>query len=460
MEKTLEIRKGMAAAVVGFGRAGQSVARYLYEQGARVLVSDSRKLSELTGEERTILNNCEAEFEGGGQTLSFLSGAELIVASPGVPLDIPVLVLAAEKNIPVVGELALAAGRFGCPVIAVTGTNGKTTVTELIGELLKAAGRTPFIGGNIGTPVCEYLRHPSGYDAAVLEVSSFQLESSGSFAPDVGVMLNISHDHLDRHGTLESYAAAKMRLFRDKEKTTVAIINGEDPLIGRYMHFADVESFSLFGYCEGCDAEINGNRITCHSGADSEEYDLTGTGLGTVTGCLNSAAALLAVKPLGLDADVALATLRAFQTGNHRLQKVGSTNGIFFVNDSKATNTGAVNRGLEQVGGPVVLIAGGKEKGDDFCLLRDAVRRYVRELVLIGEAAPKIAGVLSDLVPVKYAQDMQEAVRIAAREACPGDTVLLSPACASFDMFDSYIHRGEQFEKAVREVINGGLGEM
>ncbi len=218
----------MRVAVLGFGRSGQAIARYLSGCGARVMVSDTRPRSALDKPEQSLLQQCSAEFEGGGHTGKFLGRAEIIVVSPGVDPHAGLLKRLQESGIELLGELALAAPEFQAPVIGITGTNGKTTVTELVGELLQAGGRKTFVGGNIGTPIGEYLLSPSGYDVIVLELSSFQLEMSGAFAPRVALLLNLSPDHLDRHGTLERYAAAKMRIFQDGAATRLAVLNGND----------------------------------------------------------------------------------------------------------------------------------------------------------------------------------------------------------------------------------------
>ncbi|MEJ2057186.1 MAG: Mur ligase family protein [Desulfofustis sp.] len=221
---------GDTVAVVGFGRAGQSMVHYLCEIGIRVVVSDIRNYSSLGTAERELLDRCVAEFEGGGHSSSFLSRADLILVSPGVDQNHSVLQKVRQSGTPLIGELALAADKFKAPVIAVTGTNGKTTVTELIGSMLKAAGRRVFVGGNIGTPIGEYLLSEERFDAVVLEVSSFQLELCGDFFPDVGILLNITPDHLDRHKTVENYAAAKMKIFQGGSERTFSVINGDDPL--------------------------------------------------------------------------------------------------------------------------------------------------------------------------------------------------------------------------------------
>lgn len=454
MNKQTIIEQGTNAAVVGFGRAGQALVRYLHKCGANVLVSDTQIRTELSTQQQELLDDCSVMFEGGGHSAEFLGQAEIIIVSPGVDYHHPALIRASELAIPILGELALASDKFNAPVIAVTGTNGKTTVTELIGSLLQGAGKKVFIGGNIGTPIGDYLFSEEDYEVIVLEVSSFQLELCGEFAPQVGLLLNITPDHLDRHKTLENYAAAKMRIFQGNPDRSFAIINAEDPLCTRYRHLSARKDFGLFGYDGQCDAVVAGTRIVMSSTRPEQSYDLGGTALDNLSGMLNSAAALLALSRFELDQNALQQGLELFQAGEHRMQQVGKINGIAYINDSKATNTGAVNNAIFQIGGSIILIAGGRDKGDDYSLLRQSVANHVKKLILIGEAAEKLGETLADLVPTAYPASLEEAVEQASSAAVPGDTVLLSPACASFDMFDNYQHRGICFSDTVRQLAD------
>jgi len=455
-----EIIYNSEVAVVGFGRAGQAMVRYLHQSGAAVRVSDLRRYDELSKAEQALLDECGAVFEGGEHRASFLEGAELVVVSPGVDYRHLALVQARKSGARIAGELAVAAGRFDAPVIAVTGTNGKTTVTELIGALFAAAGKNVFVGGNIGTPIGEYLLSDDAYDAVVLEVSSFQLELCGDFAPDVGILLNISPDHLDRHGTLENYAAAKMNIFGGER--TYSVSNGDDPLCRRFADDTAGLQPAWFGHDAGFDAAIDGSRIVVRQAL---VYDLEGSKLDNLSGRLNSAAALLGLVPFNLDPQCIQAALKSFEPGEHRLHEVDRIDGVVFINDSKATNTGAVKNAIMQVGGAIILIAGGRDKGDDYALLRNSVAAHVKHLMLIGEAAHAIGAILGDLAPVDYPATLEDAVTRAAEIAEPGDRVLLSPACASFDMFDNYQQRGRCFIDAVqglrgRTTAAGTMGGM
>ena len=445
-------------AVVGFGRASQAMVRFLHESGIRVLVSDIRNYSELSAQERELLDRCAVEFEGGGHSTGFLSRAEIVVASPGVDHRHSVLEKVRQSGATVLGELAVAADKFDAPVIGVTGTNGKTTVTELIGALFRAAGKKVFVGGNIGTPLGEYLISDEEYEAVILELSSFQLELCGDFVPQVGVLLNITPDHLDRHNTLEEYVAAKMRMFQGGSERTYSVINGDDPLCREFAKPMNQVDWARFGHDDDFEAVIHATRIEL----PGAKFELAGSQLANLSGLLNSSAALLAASRFGLDKAAMQQALIEFEPGEHRLQQIAHYNGITYINDSKATNTGAVINALHQVGGErtIVLIAGGRDKGDDYRLLRKSVATHVKRLVLIGEASEALGDALGDLVDTDYPATLEEAVLRASAAGEPGDTVLFSPACASFDMFSDYQQRGAFFIEAVHRLHKRNPAEM
>jgi UDP-N-acetylmuramoylalanine--D-glutamate ligase len=437
-------------AVVGFGRASQAMVRFLHEIGIRVLVSDIRNYSDLSTPERELLDRCAAEFEGGGHSTGFLSRADIVVASPGVDHHHSVLEKVRQAGATVLGELAVAADKFDAPVIGVTGTNGKTTVTELIGAMFRAAGKKVFVGGNIGTPLGEYLLSEDSYEAVILELSSFQLELCGDFVPQVGVLLNITPDHLDRHHTLEDYAAAKMRLFQGGANRTYAVINGDDPLCRKFGEPMSEINWARFGHDDDFEAVIKSTRVELSTAT----FELAGSSLANLSGLLNGSAALLATCKFDLEPAAVQRALIDFEPGNHRLQQVACYNGITYINDSKATNTGAVINALHQVAGErtIVLIAGGRDKGDDYRLLRESVAARVKRLILIGEASEALGEALGDLVDTDYPATLEEAVLRASVASEPGDTVLFSPACASFDMFSDYQQRGAFFIEAVHRL--------
>ena len=447
----------MKALVLGLGVSGRSVVRYLRARGVDVAVSEYRQGSQLTAEERDFLAEMAVRLETGGHTGRFLADADLVVAGPGVPGNVDVLAAARDMGIPVLGELALAAGQFRSPVIAVTGSNGKTTVTGLIGTLLEAGGYTVFVGGNIGTPLLDYCTDQVEADFVVLELSSFQLERAGDFRADIGLLLNISPDHLDRHGSLDRYTAAKYRIFGGQRVDDTAILGGDDPLV---MAAAERirAGIRLFGHGADCEALVRGSRVLVSEAAGAVlEFELAETRLDTAVNHLNAAAAILAARAAGCSAEGIRQGLALFQPPEHRMTLVGERDGILWINDSKATNVGALKAALASCTKPVVLIAGGRDKGSDFSVLRDLMQEKVRSLILLGEAAETMAGVLADTVDVRRAGDMDEAVRLAAASALPGDIVLLAPGCASFDMFDDYAQRGRVFTRLVRELIAAGV---
>ena len=437
---------------MGLGISGRAAVRYLLGCGARVSVSDARPASGMKQEELDFLSAAGVRLECGGHTAAFLLPADMIMVSPGIPFDLPVLQEAKKRGIPVVGELAVAGPAISAPIIAITGTNGKTTVTSLVGELLRQAGKMVFVGGNIGIPLFDYLCAPEPADMVVLEVSSFQLETAGDFRPDIALLLNITPDHLDRHGDLAGYVAAKRRIFVNQRAGDIAILAGDDPLCREMAAGFTGRKTHLFGHQADCRARVGRDRVVVDLDGGNETYELAGTALAGTTGSLNAAAATLAARCAGCSPAEIQKGLARFVPGPHRLARVCEINGVAYYDDSKATNTGAVLSALSQFAGKVILIAGGRDKGDDYGLLRAAVGDKVKRLVLIGEAAGKIAAAVQGVVEIDYATSMEEAVRIVAGVAGPGDTVLLSPSCSSFDMFDSYGHRGKVFVAAVEGV--------
>jgi UDP-N-acetylmuramoylalanine--D-glutamate ligase len=452
------VRSGMHVVVLGLGVSGRAAVSYLLACGARVSVSESRALLQMKKEELDFLNASKVGLECGGHSVSLLHRADMIMVSPGVPFDLPILNQARERGIAVVGELAVGGTAIDAQVVAISGTNGKTTVTSLVGELLESAGKKVFVGGNIGTPIFDYLLQPTPVDVVVLEVSSFQLESCGGFRPDVALLLNVTPDHLDRHGDLAGYTAAKRRIFINQRFNDIAILNGDDPVCRQIASGFTHKKYLLFGHGADCRARISPDRVVVGMGGTVETFSLTGTAMAGNTGALNVAAAVLAAKSLGCRADDIRKGLKQFTLGPHRLTKVCELNGVCYYDDSKATNTGAVLSALDHFTGGVILIAGGRDKGDDYALLRKGVEDKVKRLVLIGEAAEKIAAKLQGTAKILYAATMEEAVRTAAEEAVPGDTVLLSPSCSSFDMFDNYGHRGKAFIAAVERLAKTAKG--
>jgi len=451
---------GMKIAVIGCGVTGRAAVRYALHKGAEVFISDSRDTGRFAHEEASLINLSGVHWEAGGHTEAFLAQTDLVLVSPGIPPQNPLLLGLQERGLQILGELAVAAGQITKPVIAVTGTNGKTTVTTLIGEMLTRAGKKVFVGGNIGTPLYDYLTDPADYDIVVVEVSSFQLASAGTFAPTVGVLLNVTPDHVDWHGSVARYRDAKMALFANQREQNLAIISGDDPL-------CDVSDqkfegrIQRFGHGLDNEAVVSQDAVVVRLDRQSFYFDLAGTYFSGILGAGNCAAAILAALDVGCSAQAIKEAVAGFHGLPHRLQLVTEIDGVQFVDDSKATNTGAVLGALRQCNPGVILIAGGRDKGDDYSLLRPAIAEKVRAVVLIGEAAELIAEALTGVVPLFRVGSMQEAVQKAAEMAKRGEIVLLSPACASFDMFRSYGHRGEVFANEVRSlVVNPSQGAM
>jgi UDP-N-acetylmuramoylalanine--D-glutamate ligase len=439
---------GIKVAVMGMGVTGRAAIKYGLHCGAAVMVSDSRPEQRFLDEEGEFLATADIKWESGGHSYEFLSKADLLLVSPGVDLELPLLKRLRDSGVKIAGELAVAAGQIDVPVVAVTGTNGKTTVTTLIGEILKSTGKKVFVGGNIGTPLYEYLVNPDSYDVVVAEVSSFQLESAGDFAPDVALLLNITPDHLDRHISMEKYVQAKMQLFMHQRPGAIAITNGDDQLC-RPLSLQVQAVAQTFGAEEQCTAVIRNNGITLAVNGELEDYRFEAMERINHITLMNYAAAILAVRSLGCSYLQTQAGLNAFCPLPHRIEFVAERSGVFYYNDSKATNTGAVIGALAQFPENVILLAGGRDKADDYRLLRESVADRVKKLIVFGESAMLLKDALNDLVEIIQVNSMDDAVRTAAADAVPGDVVLLSPACASFDMFTSYGHRGNEFKKAV-----------
>lgn len=434
--------------VVGLGKTGLSCARFLARRGLSVAAVDSR-------EQPPGLDELRREFPDmdiatGGFNTELMDWAEVLVVSPGISVKQPVIAAAHERGAELIGDVEIFARLAQAPVVAITGSNGKSTVTSLVGEMAADAGRKVGVGGNIGTPVLELL--DGDHDLYVLELSSFQLETTWSLKPLASVVLNLSPDHMDRYADEAEYAEAKRGIYRGEG---VMVINQDDPAVlamaeaGRRL-----VRFSLSdGSADYCAGEQDGQlsllqRGQCLMAAD--ELKIPGK-----HNLANALAALALGEAVGLPTETMLQTLRRFPGLAHRTQWVAEIDGVNWYNDSKGTNVGATVAAIEGLDGRLVLIAGGEGKGADFSALRAALQDKVRAVVLIGRDAPLIARAIEGGSELAYAEDMAAAVRWAASLAQAGDSVLLSPACASFDMFNNYEHRGEVFMQAVRSLANG-----
>jgi UDP-N-acetylmuramoylalanine--D-glutamate ligase len=442
--------------VVGLARSGIAAARFLARRGAKVRATDAAP-AERIGPAADELRALGVELELGGHRLESFTRPELIVISPGVPHRMPLLETARAHGVPVIGELELAARFIPEPIVGVTGTNGKTTVTEMIGAMLAASGRKVFVGGNIGTPLIGYADGAARADVVVAEVSSFQLDTIETFRPRVGVLLNITADHLDRYPDFDAYAASKMRLFVNQRPEDAAVLNGSDPVV-RARAGAIAGRVLTYNAPQGDGAAaMDGTTLRLRlPGRAEARLDLGRFGLRGPHNLENAAAAALAALAAGATPDGVQAALDGFAAAPHRLETVATIGGVEYVNDSKATNVDAVRRGLESFERPVVLIMGGVDKGGDFRRLQDAVRVRGKALVLVGGARQAIRAGLGGMVAVHEAADMQAAVRRAADLAAPGDVVLLAPGCASFDLYANYQERGEDFRRAVLRLGRAG----
>lgn len=455
----VEISPHTRVLIVGLGKSGLSAINFCQWLGAEVFLSEAGPVDESTA---NWLARHGVVYEAGGHSRNFFDTADLILISPGVPHYLPMLQEARQQGIPVIGEMALAPNYLKTSVMAITGTNGKTTVTTLLGELLQAAGKKVFVGGNIGAPLTDYLTGPQEADWVVLEVSSFQLDASGSFRPDIGILLNISPDHLDRYATFADYGMTKMQLFAKQRVGDIAIINHDDPEILRLMQLssglkADMLYFGhqLTGGCRG--AQVDGSKVRyMGEGEENWQCDLSGTPMGQAPNPENAAAAILAAQAAGCPRASSKAVLADFRSLPHRMTLVAEIDGVRYIDDSKATNIGAVCAALDSIAGPVVLIAGGRDKGGDYELLAALVREKVKTLLLIGEARYKMAAALEVSTRVELLLSLEQAVDRARAISAPGDTVLLSPACSSFDMFSGYVQRGEEFQRLVKRRVGEG----
>lgn len=443
--------------VVGLARTGIAAARFLHRRGALVRATDLAAESRL-GPEVTELRALGIALELGGHSDEAFASAEVIVLSPGVPHMLPALQAARARGVPVIGETELAVRFIREPIVAVTGTNGKTTTTELVGAMLSASGRRVFVGGNIGRPLIGYVDGGMGAETVVAEVSSFQLDTIEVFRPAVGVLLNITEDHLDRYPDFETYVASKMRLFENQGPQDVAVLNGGDPVIG--AHLGNLRSRKLFFNTSepGGAAALNGRTLTLRlPGCAPVPLDLAQFRLRGAHNAENAAAAALAALASGASPSGIQEALNAFMPAAHRLETIAVLDGVEYVNDSKATNVDAVRRALECFGSPVVLIMGGVDKGGNFGRLTEAVRRRGRALVLLGGGRDAIRAALGGLLPTCEASSMREAVQTARGMASAGDVVLLAPGCASFDLYMNYQERGDDFRRAVLDLKRGTI---
>lgn len=446
--------KGKKVLVVGLGKSGLAAALFLRRQGAQVTVSDMRSAEALANDIPALLEE-GINVEAGGHGLLTFRRQDLIVVSPGVPLDTPELVQVRRFGLPIIGELELAARFLKGKTLAITGSNGKTTTTTLVGEILKDAGIPTLVGGNIGLPVISLIDESTPDTWAVLEVSSFQLETTEQFHPVIAVILNITPDHLDRHGTFENYALAKERVFARQNENDALVLNADNPRTaeavdrshGRVYWFSMEQPVEQGAWLE--DGHIVFRESSVH--ATETILPLNAIPLKGAHNVENVLAAVCAARLAGCSPQVIRHAIENFHAVEHRLEFVATVNGVDFYNDSKATNVDATAKAIAAFPGGIHLILGGKDKGSDYTVLSQLLRARVKAVYTIGSAAQKIESHLRGVVPLRTCETLQKAVAAAGQAAHPGDIVLLAPACSSFDQFENYEHRGRVFKELVLE---------
>jgi UDP-N-acetylmuramoylalanine--D-glutamate ligase len=441
--------------VVGLGKSGVASALFLKEHGARVTVSDTKSGDELRNEIPVLLDH-GITVETGGHGDRTFRGQDLIVVSPGVPVDAPPLVQARAAGENVIGEIELAAQFLPGPIVAITGSNGKTTTTTLTGEIMTAGGFAALVGGNIGTPAISLAERAQPETVIVLEVSSFQLETIQTFRPKVAVVLNVTPDHLDRHRTLEVYVDAKARIFENQQASDFAVLNADDPIC---VTLAARTRAQVFWFSRQKEVQHgawvrDGNIVFRDASGQKEILQVSEIPLKGAHNLENVLAAACAGALMGCSPEKIRQAVRDFKAVEHRLEFVATVRGVDYYNDSKATNVDATIKALESFPANIHLILGGKDKGSDYTVLNDLLRQRVKRVYTIGAAAAKI---VSQIISPKnggpelvHAETLENAVRKASAVAQPGDVVLLAPACASFDQFKSYEHRGKVFKEIVR----------
>ncbi|NIT35955.1 MAG: UDP-N-acetylmuramoyl-L-alanine--D-glutamate ligase [candidate division Zixibacteria bacterium] len=448
--------RGRRVLVVGLGRSGVGAAKVLAPVAARVVASDQRPLEELDPTARR-LSKFGVELRGGDQGPALLEQVDLLVRSPGVPWAAPLVAAAREAGVEVIGELELAYRLLVTDrIVAVTGSNGKSTTTALLGEMFRRAGEEVVVAGNIGVALTAVLAELEPTTTVVAEVSSFQLEDVATFKPHVAVLLNLAPDHLDRHGSPAAYYRMKWRIFENQGAGDYAVLNADDPSSAKADNLR--AAVTLFGrraapgpgvWLEGGDVkyDVRGRRGTLLAAS--------GVRLPGPHNLSNAMAAACASLAVGVPAAAVAEALASFEGLPHRLEFTGEVARVRYVNDSKATNVASALAALASFDGPIVLIAGGKSKGEDFAALASAARGKVRAAILYGAAQEELAAAFAGVVPLERAATVKEAVAKAVGAARPGDTVLLSPACTSWDQYRDFEERGDDFKRAVADLSRG-----
>ena len=454
--------KGKKVLIVGFGVSGVAVAKYMAKEGAKITVTDLRQKAELT-ESVNACADLKIEYEFGKPNSKTFLSAEMIVVSPGVPLNSKPLDEAREKNIPITNEIQLALNEIQVPIVAVTGTNGKTTTTSLIGEMFKADQKSVFVGGNIGTPLLDYVLNDLKADVIVAEFSSFQLELVEKFNPAVAVFTNLEEDHLDRYSSMAEYRDAKKRLLRACSGNSFVVLNSDSPNLipfgeespGKILWFTkrNLGAEGMADTWNGAYLDTRLKRMVLKISGKEEAFDLSLFRLFGEHNKENLGAAICAARVMGVSIQAIQSVISTFKGVSHRLEFIRKKDGVFFFNDSKGTNVMSVQRSLAAFhANPIILIAGGKDKGNDFVPLAEWVKKRCKILILLGEAKEKINRAIGDYAETYLVGTFEEAVLLAYQKSRSGDIVLLSPGCASYDMFRNYEERGDYFKKLVSQL--------
>lgn len=456
--------KGKKVLVVGFGLSGVAVIKYMVKQGAKVTVTDLKQKSELM-ESVNACGDLKIEYELGRHNNKTFLTSDLIVVSPGIPLNIKPLEEARAANIPITGEIEIAASALEEPLIAITGTNGKTTTTTLIGEMFKADTKPAYVGGNIGKPLLDHVTEGTPVNSVIAELSSFQLELTEKLIPAVAVFTNIEEDHLDRYPDMTAYIDAKKRLLKACDRNTFVVLNYDCPIVSRFSEetqgkviwFTKKDPMAVGGtfaeqFC-GVYYMPETRTVICKVTGKEEAYPLTQFKLFGEHNRENLMAAISAARAMGVSQKAIQTVIDTFKGVAHRLEFVRKKDGVFFFNDSKGTNVMSVKRSLSSFqNNPIILIAGGKDKGMDYTPLVDLVKKKCKLLILLGEAKEKINRAIGDHADTFLVGTFEEAVLLAFQKSRAGDIILLSPGCSSYDMFRNFEERGDYFKKLVTQL--------
>ena len=444
--------KGKKIVIIGMGKTGIATAGFLGAQGGRVVVTDEKPRELWDAQYEHIAN--EKWLETGRYNTGILSGADMVIPSPGVPPYNDILTAAILKKIPVISEIELAYLFLKKPLIAVTGTNGKTTTTSLLGEIFTRAGKRVFVGGNIGNPLIEYAGTKQKEDFVVAEISSFQLQWMEKFHPFVAIILNVTPDHIDYHGSFDEYRRVKARIFANQNRSDFAIINAEDPA-QESMVQAIRAKVALFSSAKEMQQGIylkNDALVFKMFDGSQEQYPLSMIKIPGLHNVENIMAAVMAARFCGCSRASIIDTITDFRGLPHRIEYVGEKKSVRFYDDSKGTNVGSVVRALDTFSEPVILLLGGRDKDGDFDTLQPILTKKVKKVILFGEAGDRIESLIGKGVPSEKRRTLREAIESAYKNAAAGDVVLLSPGCASFDEFKNYKERGNFFKEVFRNL--------